>query len=213
MIRIVRILQIFKVRSVFMLPYERRERIEALIRSNRTMKIAELSKALNVSEMTIHRDLKPLVEEGTVIKTFGGVSLVQHQLKDVLLINECVYCKKGINERLAYRLILTNKIMEVACCSHCGLLRHKQLGDNVFQAICYDFLRNTTISAHEAWFVMDTTLNMGCCKPQVLPFEHRHQAEQFVEGFEGRVLNFDEALKELSFKLANSSPYCHPKQD
>jgi DeoR family transcriptional regulator, copper-sensing transcriptional repressor len=196
-----------------MLPYERRERIIALIRSNKTMKIADLSKELGVSEMTIHRDLKPLVEEGFVIKTFGGVSLVQSESKEVPLINECVYCRKVINERLAYRLILTNREMEVACCAHCGLLRQQQLGDQVFQAICYDILRHTTISAHEAWFVMDTTLKMGCCKPQVLPFEHLHQAEQFVKGFEGQILSFQEVLEAMSFKAVNSSPHCHQTKD
>lgn len=35
-----------------MLPFERRQRIEVLIRSHKTMKIADLSKELNVSEMT-----------------------------------------------------------------------------------------------------------------------------------------------------------------
>jgi DeoR family transcriptional regulator, copper-sensing transcriptional repressor len=192
-----------------MLPYERRERIEALIRSNKTMKIAELSHELGVSEMTIHRDLKPLVEEGIIIKTFGGVSLVRSEAKDVASANECVYCRKVINERLAYRLILTNREMEVACCAHCGLLRQQQLGNQVFQAICYDFLRNTTISSHEAWFVTDTTLKMGCCKPQVLPFEHRYQAEQFVKGFEGQIHTFQEVLNALSSKVINSSSHCH----
>ncbi|WEG13665.1 DeoR family transcriptional regulator [Pullulanibacillus sp. KACC 23026] len=196
-----------------MLPYERRERIKALIRTNQTMKIAELSKELGVSEMTIHRDLKPLVEEGIVVKTFGGVSWVRSESKEVSLINECVYCRKVINERLAYRLILTNREMEVACCVHCGLLRGQQLGNQVFQAICYDFLRHTTISAHEAWFVTGTTLNLGCCKPQILPFEHRHHAEQFIKGFEGEILSLNEALEQLTLKTVNGTLHCHQKQD
>ena len=58
-----------------MLPVERRSRIKALIQSKQNMKISELSELLGVSEMTIHRDLRPLLEEGLIHKTFGGITL------------------------------------------------------------------------------------------------------------------------------------------
>src|SRR5690625_7888217 len=59
-----------------MLPIERQNRIKELIQVKHNMKISELSKELCVSEMTVHRDLKPLIDAGIVIKTFGGISLV-----------------------------------------------------------------------------------------------------------------------------------------
>lgn len=186
-----------------MLPVERLHRIKKLIQAKKNVKISELSKELGVSEMTIHRDLRPLVEEGTVVKTFGGVSLpdtTSFPSKDI-----CIYCSRDIQEKLAYRLILPNNIIEIACCAHCGLLRHKQVNDKVVQAICYDFFRQTTISAQLAFFVMDTTVDLGCCQPQVLTFEWQEHAEKFVKGFGGSVYSMEDAMEVVFNKMKGIS--------
>lgn len=189
-----------------MLPVERLHRIKELIHEKKNLKISELSKELGVSEMTIHRDLKPLVEEGTVIKTFGGVSLAKSVHVDT---NEtCVYCSRPIQEKMAYRLILSNNQIELACCAHCGLLRHRQLGDEVVQAICSDFLRQTTISPQSASFVMDTSIDIGCCQPQALVFEWKEHAEKFVKGFGGQVYTLKEAM-EVVFQKMQGEPCSH----
>ncbi|NBJ70421.1 MULTISPECIES: DeoR family transcriptional regulator [Clostridia] len=187
-----------------MLPLERKARIKELILQKKNLKITDLSKMFGVSEMTIHRDVKILEEEGVIQKTFGGISLVETEEGRQ---NQCVYCKRSINEKLAYRLILSNHDIEVACCAHCGLLRQQQLGDKVTQAICPDFLRQTTISAPLAWYVTDTSLHMGCCQPQLLTFEFREHAEKFVKGFGGEVYSFEEA-KEVLMKQMNGTMQC-----
>lgn len=109
-----------------MLPIERQNRIKSLIRQKHNMKISELSKELCVSEMTIHRDLKPLIDEGIIMKTFGGISLVQKHVRKKTRDDECVFCNRHIEVRMAYRLVLSNNNIEMACCAHCGLLRHRQ---------------------------------------------------------------------------------------
>lgn len=147
--------------------------------------------------MTIHRDLKPLLDEGFVTKTFGGIMLTDHQHNQKL----CIYCNRPFQERLSYRLILTNNDTEIACCAHCGLLRYKQLTDQVVQAICRDFLRETTINAQKAWYVFDTTLDIGCCNPQVLPFEWKQHAKRFTKGFGGIVYPFNEAIEFVTQKM------------
>lgn len=157
------------------------------------MKISELSSKLSVSEMTIHRDLKPLIDEGFVIKTFGGVTLSQKQ--DQRMSNTCVYCHQNISEKLSFRLVLDDNTIETACCCHCGLLRFLQIKDKITQLMCQDFLRSTTINAKTGYFVMETSLNLGCCQPQVLPFKHKEEAEKFTKGFEGTILTFQEAKK------------------
>lgn len=187
-----------------MLPVERLNQIKRRIQIEKNIKISDLSKDLGVSEMTIHRDLKPLIEQGLVVKTFGGISLANtpaSNLQDV-----CIYCSREIHDTLAYRLILPNNSIEIACCAHCGLLRHKQLEDKVVQAICYDFLRKTTISAQRSYFVMDTSIDLGCCQPQVLPFEWEEHAQRFVRGFGGKVYAFQKAM-EVVFHQMNDS--CH----
>src|SRR5699024_3868545 len=147
-----------------MLPIERQTRIKELVTEKQTIKISDLSKEFNVSEMTIHRDLKPLLEEGMIKKTFGGITLDHNQTNESS--GNCVYCNRNIHKRMAYRLILPNNRIEMACCAHCGLLRHRQLGGDV-QAICHDFFKQTTISAPLSWYVMDTSIDIGCCQPQV----------------------------------------------
>lgn len=184
-----------------MLPAERRRRIKEWMQEQHNMKISELSDRLGVSEMTIHRDIKPLVDEGAVIKTFGGITLVREHAKKGTSGDECAYCSKKNHETLAFRLILPNDKIETTCCGHCGLLRYKQLGDKVIQAVCRDFLRHTTISAVQATFVMDTTLDIGCCQPQVLTFENRIHAEKFVKGFGGVVLSFSDAIELVDSKM------------
>ncbi len=51
---------------------ERLQRIEALVRSAGRVKVADLADELNVSEMTIRRDLDALAEEGVVQRIRGG---------------------------------------------------------------------------------------------------------------------------------------------
>lgn len=191
-----------------MLRVERLERIRELILERKNMKISELSKELGVSEMTIHRDLKPLVEEGFVVKTFGGVSLAKPISSPKN--NTCIYCSRAVCDKLAYRLILTDDRVEVTCCAHCGLLRHKQIEAKVLQAICCDFLRGTTISAQLASYVFDTSLDIGCCQPQVLVFEWREHAEKFVKGFGGHIYEFHEAL-DVVFEKMKTSSCCQQK--
>ena len=179
-----------------LLPIERQQHIKKLLSKHMTMKISELSEQLGVSEMTIHRDLKPLIEQGIVMKTFGGVLYLKKEDEQMRQGELCVICQQNIHRRLYYRMFLknTNQI-ETACCAHCGLLRHIQNQKNIVQAICVDFLRETTISAPLASYVFKTSLDMGCCQPQVIAFEQKKHAEQFVKGFGGEVYNFQDALK------------------
>lgn len=193
-----------------MLPLERQNRIKELVLERQNIKISELSKEIGVSEMTIHRDLKPLIKEGFVLKTFGGVTLSNKNTNKNTVSDECVFCNRKVNERLAYRLFLSDNKIEVACCAHCGLLRTRQLGEQVIQAICPDFLRQTTISASSAWYVMDTSIQMGCCQPQVLTFEWKEHADKFIKGFGGNVYSFSEAL-EVVFQKMNGKGSCCSK--
>ena len=96
--------------------------------------------------MTVHRDIKVLVEEGIVEKTFGGIRLIDSQVQKPN-VNECVVCSRTIDHRLYCQLILTNNRVEIACCPHCGIIRHQMLGNEVVEILCCDFFTNITISA------------------------------------------------------------------
>jgi DeoR/GlpR family transcriptional regulator of sugar metabolism len=191
-----------------MLKNERLERIKELIAERKSMKISELSKILGVSEMTVHRDIKVLVQQGIVMKTFGGITLVPDKPRNITNGNECVVCHKRIEDRLSYRLILSNNRIESACCVHCGLIRHQQLDGDVIEAICHDFLSGTTISAKLALFVMDSQFELRCCQPQIIPFERKDYAERFVKGFEGTILSFEEALSRICYQKHYAQKGC-----
>src|SRR5690625_126768 len=82
-----------------MLPIERQNQIKKLIQEKENIKISELSKNFSVSEMTIHRDLKPLIAEGLIVKTFGGISLAQNYQSSTSQ-QICVYCCRDIVDRV-----------------------------------------------------------------------------------------------------------------
>lgn len=175
-----------------MLPIERKKQIEKLICEREHLKISELSEIFNVSEMTIHRDLTPLIDEGKIIKTFGGVTCAQSIQRQQQ--NTCVYCYREYQKHLAYRIVLNNDITEIACCAHCGLLRYRQREERVVQLLARDFLRHTTINAKKAFYVLNTSLHINCCQPQVLTFEWEDHAKKFTKGFGGDIYPFHEAL-------------------
>lgn len=192
-----------------MLPIERRNQIIKLIQEKQSIKISELSQLFSVSEMTIHRDLKPLIADNLIVKTFGGIALnYQHQIYQNN--PSCTFCQQAVNSKLEYRLILNDNVSEATCCAHCGLLRHRQLGDLVEQAICHDFLKQTTISARLAWYVFDTSLDIGCCQPQVLTFEENDHAHKFIKGFGGEIHSFSEAIELICEKMNDQQQSeCH----
>jgi len=183
-----------------MLPAKRRERIQQMVQEQRHVKVSDLSRALKVSEMTIYRDLKPLLEEGKIIKVHGGVIWAEESVSS-LPANECVLCGSQTDVRLAYRLLLPNQQMETACCPHCGLIRHRQLQERVVQAMCQDFFTQTTIPAAQAWYVLGTEVDLRCCQPQVLVFERRDHADKFVRGFGGKVLPFAAAMDAIHHQM------------
>ncbi|MFC7392035.1 DeoR family transcriptional regulator [Scopulibacillus cellulosilyticus] len=192
-----------------MLPIERQKLIKKWIEEQKDMKISELSRRLNVSEMTIHRDVQALIDEGTVVKTFGGITLSPEWKEEERAVHDrCVYCYRKIHERLSVRLIKKDGGMEVACCAHCGLLRLNQLNDSVTQGICYDFLLNTTISVFSASYVVEPELQVGCCHPQILTFGASSHAKRFVKGFGGRYMNYDDVIKEVANYMCSSREGC-----
>ncbi|ULT56829.1 DeoR family transcriptional regulator [Neobacillus drentensis] len=179
-----------------MLPIERQKQLVTWLKEEGTLSIAEISRRLNVSEMTVYRDIKPLLEENKINKTSGGVSLVS-----TISPNACTYCLKELNNRQPVQIITTQQTVEQLCCPHCGLLRYKDIEKNVSQIICRDFLQNTTISAKLAYFLFNTDFNVNCCQPQVLTFDLLKTAEQFQKGFGGTILRFDEAVQEIARRM------------
>jgi DeoR family transcriptional regulator, glycerol-3-phosphate regulon repressor len=65
-------------RLVAMYPLLRRAEILRIAQSQGTTSISQLAQALAVSDETIRRTVKPLIEEGLLVKVHGGVMLPSH---------------------------------------------------------------------------------------------------------------------------------------
>ncbi len=61
------------------IPNRRQAQIVAWLQENDTLTIKELVTRLNVSAMTVHRDLDKLAAEGLVQKVHGGVKLAPEE--------------------------------------------------------------------------------------------------------------------------------------
>lgn len=181
-----------------MLPFERQKQIVNWLKEEGALSIVEISKRLNVSEMTVYRDIKPLIEDNKIKKTSKGISLAAITNS---VSNTCTYCLKELNNRHSVQIITKDLNVEQFCCPHCGLLRYKDIKKNVSQLICRDFLQGTTISAKLAYFLMDCDFQLNCCQPQVLTFDSLKYAEQFQKGFGGIILDFNEAMEEISKRM------------
>lgn len=178
-----------------MLPLERKQQILTWLEEEETLRISEISKRLDVSVMTVYRDLKPLIEEQKVLKTSNGVTYTP---ENAVVSKNCSYCNKPSNTRFSVQLIKLNNRVEHACCAHCALLRYQDIEQKVSQIICYDFLKETTISAKIATFLFNSDLQLNHCQPQVLIFESLKQAKQFQLGFGGDVYQFEEAIDKVN---------------
>ncbi len=58
-----------------MLPSERRDFIYRYVHEHQTVSISDLVELMNVSHMTVRRDIRMLEEEGKVLSISGGVKL------------------------------------------------------------------------------------------------------------------------------------------
>lgn len=187
-----------------MMKTKRQEELYTLIKEKKELTIKELSLRFKVSEMTVHRDIKNLIDNGLVKKVYGGIQLIEYFVNPQQ--NQCAFCHKTIASegKLNYKIVLVNNQTENTCCAHCGILRHKQIESQVVQAFCHDFITHTTISTSTVWFVMDSILDLGCCQPQVFAFGNKSYAERFIKGFNGVILSFEEVSDRLSGEVSKS---------
>ncbi|MFD6210965.1 DeoR family transcriptional regulator [Peribacillus sp. NPDC060253] len=191
-----------------MLPIDRQQQILTWLQQEETLRVSDISKRLEVSEMTVYRDLKPLIDQRKVFKTSNGIALIA---QSYMSSNHCSYCYKDSNTRLSVQLINKNQHVEHACCPHCGLLRFQEIENDISHIICHDFLKDTTISAKLATFLINADINLNCCQPQVIAFESIKQAKQFQLGFGGQIYSFKKAIQAIKIEM-HGKDCCHLKQ-
>lgn len=168
-------------------PRQRQEQIMDWLDAERFLPVDALAQRLDVSIMTVHRDLDQLAKAGQVRKVYGGVERLD--LKIEAQIGICALCLMEVPKRTAFTLQMANGEQLCACCPHCGLLMMRDDGA-VMLALARDFIYQRMVNVMQASYVIGSRVNL-CCMPGVLCFAAHDDAESFARGFGGEVLTFN----------------------
>ncbi len=167
-------------------PQQRREKILQYLQEQEFLSIQELARRLDVSLMTVHRDLNVLAAEGRLEKFRGEVRRLSLSSDE----NRCALCGKRLTQRTLFLLHFPDHQVKRACCAHCGLLL---LAQSQGWALTMDFLHEHILSATHAVYLVESEL-ITCCVPSVLSFGSPQEAEKFRMGFGGRLCSMQEAI-------------------
>jgi len=173
-------------------PEQRRAQILQWLKSDALLRIDELAQRLDVSLMTVHRDLDTLVDMGLVEKVHGAVRLPNaHKVT----ADTCYLCEQPIKPRLQFVITTQDGQTLRACCAHCGIMLLTMRSD-VTMALLRDFIYDKVVNARQAYFVVQSRISL-CCEPSVIAFANEMDAHNFQTGFGGDVLDFAQALRTL----------------
>ncbi len=177
-------------------PDQRRRNILHWLQESQSLTIEELVSRLGVSVMTVHRDLDQLVKEGIARKTYGRVALVRPAQENPSAAPLCAMCHTPVSFRTAFTLHLENGKQIQACCPHCGLMLLSMTGQ-VASALTRDFLYHRMVNVMKAAYVVESRVHL-CCVPSTLCFASLEDAQDFVLGFGGMVMDFEQATAYLT---------------
>jgi hypothetical protein len=171
---------------------DRRRRILSILTEQGSVRIGELSQQMGVSEMTIHRDLTYLDDQGRVRKVRGGAVLPRAEATEGV----CCVCHRMHASRTPVVLHVADSTHRHACCPHCGLLGLITSQPPVTSALVTDFLYGRMVNCRTASYLVGSQVRL-CCTPTVLAFERREDAQCFQQGFGGQVEDLAGALDML----------------
>lgn len=189
------------------IPTDRQARIVAWLKEDNSLTNKALAERLNVSLMTVHRDLDKLTREGVVRKVHGGVVLAPQALQTSNLEINCQLCGGRVRNRTAFTMTTKAGERADACCPHCGLLLLQQV-EGISSALTVDFLYGRRVNVYRATFVIDSDVRV-CCIPSVICFAAKEDALKFQNGFSGQVMDFTQVTQHLLDSHHHASLYPH----
>ncbi len=192
------------------MPRQRQEQIMEWLVAERWLAIDVLAERLGVSVMTVHRDLDQLAAGRRVQKMYGGVELVEprstRETAPDSPVVACALCRVDVPYRTAFTVQRDNGELLHACCPHCGLLLLGSFDEALNIALTRDFLYGRMVNVIQAVYVLESRIEL-CCVPSVLCFANQTDARDFVRGFGGRMMGFDEVNSYLR------QQHCHHRMN
>lgn len=174
------------------IPQQRREQILAWLKDDQLLRIDDLTQRLDVSHMTVHRDLDALAEMGLVEKVHGAVRLPD---PNKVTSDICYLCKMPVKPRLQFVITTQDGQTLHACCPHCGIML-LILQPDAEMALLRDFIYGRVVNVRQACFVIQSRVAL-CCEPSVIAFAAEQDARDFQHGFGGEVMDFEHARRLL----------------
>lgn len=165
----------------------RHQKIIQLITQHQGMSVAELRAALQVSAMTLHRDLSSLESRGLLRRVHGGVVI---RGSDENAAEICAHCGKTVSSRTRMLLFGKNGEKALACCAHCGM-GLMRLDSSLSAGLGVDFIHETVIDIPHAYFLVEPQVRV-CCEPTILVFARQEDAERMQKGFGGKMMKYAE---------------------
>ncbi|MCX7976573.1 MAG: DeoR family transcriptional regulator [Bellilinea sp.] len=164
----------------------RQQTILNLVEQKQTLTIAEIRKLLQVSAMTLHRDLRDLEEKKLIRRVHGGV--VSGKMSFPVQFESCAHCGGELPVRTRITLIDQHGKKSQVCCCHCGfgLMRHEEYSS----ALGVDFLYGTVVDLKHSLFLVKPQVKI-CCEPSVLLFADEEDALRMQKGFGGVIMNYE----------------------
>ena len=199
---------------------ERRDFILARIQENGSIQISEIAEILQVSKMTVHRDLALLEELGRLRRIHGGAVPVagtaanEQEPKSLprSKAGECLICTRPPTQHLLYTLTTRSGEQHQACCPHCGISAHLFYGDQIVMALTADYLTGKLHVAQTSHFLCGSEA-APCCHPSILTFEDEQMARRFQSGFGGTLGSLNDAIRFLREEITlnpdkDGCPHC-----
>jgi hypothetical protein len=177
------------------LPTLRQTHILEWLQEQGTLTIDEVASRLNISAMTVHRDLAQLVQTGVVVKVHGGITLPKKQSQPANPAPVCKLCTSLVNERTTAVIQSSDGETLYACCPHCALILLTGM-DNVISALGRDFIYGRMVNLQQAFFVVESEVIL-CCVPSILCFASENDARRFQAGFAGSIQSSESIQRHL----------------
>jgi len=171
----------------------RQHEILTLLDKESGISAGDLAQRLQVSRMTIHRDLHSLLRQGLLLRIHGGA--VTKGFVRKAAETQCSACQRQLLPHQYSEIHGVDGSLNVACCTACGL-RQFSGRSRAVQLFVGDQISGRMLPAEDAFFLVNS-LASPCCQPSFLSFSCESEIALFQAGFGGSIARLNEALEFL----------------